>query len=109
MKAVATYSRYTKVCSFKGDPELWSEFKSECKLRGTSICAVEDALIRAWLEGQKATATVIKPVTVNLTTQYVVERPRRKHEPELCVPNYYKCERKIFKLLDAQFKGGDKP
>jgi len=33
--------------------------------------------MEAWLEGQKATATVIKPVTVNLTMQHVVQRPRR--------------------------------
>jgi len=34
--------------------------------------------MEAWIEGQKATATVIKPVVVNLTMQHVVERPRRK-------------------------------
>jgi len=33
--------------------------------------------MEAWLEGQKATATVIKPVVVNLTMQHVVQRPRR--------------------------------
>jgi len=33
--------------------------------------------MEAWIEGQKATATVIKPVTVNLTMQHVVKRPRR--------------------------------
>ena len=31
----------------------------------------------AWIEGQKAEATLIRPVTVNLTMQHVVERPRR--------------------------------
>jgi len=34
--------------------------------------------MEAWLEGQKATATVIKPVVVNLTMQHVVQRPRRQ-------------------------------
>jgi len=34
--------------------------------------------MEAWIEGQKATATVIKPVTINLTMQHIVERPRRK-------------------------------
>jgi len=38
---------------------------------------VLEALMEAWIEGQKVTATVIKPVTVNLTMQHVVRRPRR--------------------------------
>jgi len=38
--------------------------------------------MEAWLEGQKATATVIKPVTVNLTMQHVVQRPRRMQKFE---------------------------
>lgn len=38
--------------------------------------------MEAWLEGQKATATVIKPVTVNLTMQHVVQRPRRMQDFE---------------------------
>lgn len=67
----------TFVGSFKVDPELWSRFKEECKFRGTSICHVLEALIEAWIQGQKATATVIKPVTVNLTMEHVVQRPRR--------------------------------
>jgi len=74
------------VASFKADPELWSRLKQECKLRGVSICHVLEALMEAWIQGQKATATVIKPVTVNLTMQHVVERPRRKESwpgPEL--------------------------
>ncbi len=33
--------------------------------------------MEAWIEGQKATATVIKPVTINLNMQHVVKRPRR--------------------------------
>ena len=70
-------TRYTKVCNFKGDPERWSRFKEECKARGVSICQVMDALMEAWIQGQKTTATVIKPVTVNLTMQHVVKRPRR--------------------------------
>jgi len=65
------------VASFKANDELWSRFKSECKFRGVSVCHVLEALMGAWIEGQKATATVIKPVTVNLTMQHVVQRPRR--------------------------------
>lgn len=42
-----------------------------------SICHVLEALMAAWIEGQKATATVIKPVVVNLTMEHVVQRPRR--------------------------------
>ena len=104
-----SYSNFTKVCSFKGDPERWSRFKETCKTwipekppspdyfsnfpfpgvgvkpplledhlkRGVSICHVLDALQEAWIQGQKATATVIKPVVVNLTMQHVVKRPRR--------------------------------
>lgn len=63
--------------TFKVDPEIWSQFKSDCKLRGVSVCHVLEALMVAWCEGQKATATVIKPVTINLTMQHVVARPRR--------------------------------
>jgi len=33
--------------------------------------------MEAWIEGQKATATVIKPVVINLTMEHVVRRPRR--------------------------------
>ncbi len=72
-----SYSKRKFVASFKADPELWSRFKEGCVLRGVSICHVLEALMEAWLEGQKATATVIKPVTVNLTMQHVVQRPRR--------------------------------
>ena len=71
------YSKRTFAAGFKTDPELWSRFKWTCKARGVSICHVLEALMEAWIQGQKATATVIKPVTVNLTMQHVVERPRR--------------------------------
>lgn len=66
-----------ETCSFKGDVELWSRFKEECKFRGVSICHVLEALMQAWLEGQKAEATLVRPVTVNLTMEHVVQRPRR--------------------------------
>jgi len=66
--------------SIRVDPEVWSRFKEECLKRGVWTCTVLEALMLAWIEGQKATATVIKPVTVNLTLQHVVERPRRKVE-----------------------------
>jgi len=72
-----SYSNRTFVASFKTDPELWSRFKEGCAERGVSICHVLEALMEAWLEGQKATATVIKPVVINLTMQHVVQRPRR--------------------------------
>ena len=58
-------------------------------MRGVSICHVLEALMEAWIEGQKATATVIKPVTINLTMQHVVQRPRRKAPfpgPEILEP-----------------------
>jgi len=71
------YSTRKRVALFKADPELWSRFKQGCAERGVSICHVLEALMEAWLEGQKATATVIKPVTINLTMQHVVKRPRR--------------------------------
>lgn len=72
------YSQRTFAASFKVDPELWSRFKGECAQRGVSICHVLEALMEAWIEGQKATATVIKPVVVNLKMEHVVKRPRRK-------------------------------
>jgi len=72
-----SYSDRTFVGSFKVDPQLWSEFKQECKIRGVSICHVLEALIEAWIQGQRATSTVLKPVTVNLTMQHVVQKPRR--------------------------------
>ena len=71
------YSKRKSWGSFKVDPELWSRFKGECKIRGVSICHVLEALMEAWIQGQKAEATLIRPVTVNLTMQHVVERPRR--------------------------------
>jgi len=71
------YSSRTFVASFKADPELWSRFKLECKVRGVSICHVLEALMEAWIQGQRATSTVIKPVVVNLKMQHIVKRPRR--------------------------------
>ena len=71
------YDRRDKVCSFKGNTELWSRFKFECKFRGVSICHVLEALMEAWILGQKAEATLIRPVVVNLTMEHVVQRPRR--------------------------------
>lgn len=73
-----SYSKRVFCASFKVDPELWSRFKAECKIRGVSICHVLEALLEAWIQGQKATATVIKPVVVNLKMEHIVERPRRK-------------------------------
>ena len=55
-------------------------------MRGVSICHVLEALMEAWIQGQKATATVIKPVVVNLIMEHVVQRPRRMKdawEPKL--------------------------
>lgn len=72
-----SYSKFTDTLTVRCDPERKSEFKTTCKLRGVSECHVLDALIDAWIEGQKATATVIKPVVVNLTMEHIVQRPRR--------------------------------
>jgi len=33
--------------------------------------------MEAWIQGQKAEATLVRPVVVNLTMQHIVERPRR--------------------------------
>ena len=76
-----TYSKRSFAASFKADPEIWSTFKSECKMRGVHICCVLEALMLAWMEGQRAQSTVIKPVTVNMTLNHVVKRPRRKARP----------------------------
>ena len=75
---VTTRSARSFPASFKADPEIWSRFKTECKLKGAHICCVLEALMLAWIEGQKATATVIKPVVVNLKLEHIVQRPRRK-------------------------------
>jgi len=72
-----SYSTFTISASFKANPERWSEFKGECQLRGVSVCHVLDALMEAWIQGQKAEATVIKPVVINLTMEHIVQRPRR--------------------------------
>jgi len=77
-----SYSNRDFTASFKADPELWSRFKGDCKARGVSICHVLEALMEAWIQGQKAEATLVRPVTVNLTMQHVVERPRRKQTYE---------------------------
>jgi len=71
------YSIFTDTLTIRIDPELKSEFKKWTKLRGVSECHVADALFRAWIEGQKAEATVIKPVVVNLHMDHIVARPRR--------------------------------
>lgn len=72
-----SYSNRSFSASFKADPELWSRFKGECAQRGVSICHVLEALMEAWIQGQKAEATVVKPVVINLKMQHVVQRPRR--------------------------------
>jgi hypothetical protein len=73
-----SYSKRTFAASFKADPELWSDFKATCKMRGVSVCHVLEGLMQAWMEGQKVTATLIKPVTINLKMEHIVKRPRRK-------------------------------
>lgn len=73
-----SYSKREFVASFKADPELWSLFKETCKLRGVSICHVLEALMEAWIQGQKVQATLVQPVTINLKMQHITERPRRK-------------------------------
>jgi len=72
-----SYSKREFVASFKADPELWSRFKGECAARGVSICHVLEALMEAWIEGQKAEATLIRPVVINLKMEHIVQRPRR--------------------------------
>ena len=72
-----SYSKREFVASFKADPELWSRFKGECAARGVSICHVLEALMEAWIQGQKAEATLIRPVVINLKMEHIVERPRR--------------------------------
>jgi len=104
MQTQKLYSNRKFVGSFKVDPELWSRFKLETKLRGVSICHVLEALIEAWIEGQRATATVIKPVTINLTMQHIVERPRRKGEIQPCVPDPYQCAEKCAKEFKRRFQ-----
>ena len=78
LQTVTTYSKRTFTAGFKADPEIWSAFKSECKLRGVHVCCVMESLMLAWIEGQRAEATVVKPVTVNVTLNHVVKKPRRK-------------------------------
>lgn len=102
-----SHSKFTDTVSIRIDPELWSRFKTEVQIRGASTCHVLAALMEAWIEGQKATATVIKPVVINQTFQYIVERPRRNGMPEPCVPNPYLCEQKCAKAFMKQFKGGE--
>ena len=72
-----SYSNFTTTYTVRADPERKSKFLETCKLRGVSECHVADALFEAWIEGQKATATVIKPVVVNLYMEHIVQRPRR--------------------------------
>jgi len=71
------YSKRRTEGFFKVDPEIWSRFKGECAARGVTICQVLETLMLAWIEAQKVESTVVRPVTVNLTMQHVVERPRR--------------------------------
>ena len=78
LETVTTYSKRSFVFSVKMDPDLASKFKETCTLRGVHQCCVAEALFLAWIEGQKATATVIKPVTINMTLNHVVKKPRRK-------------------------------
>jgi len=107
MSTVVTYSTRSIAASFKADPEIWSNFKTTCKTLGVDICCVLETLMLAWMEGQKATATVIKPVTVNVTLNHVVERLRRKPVIEPCNPNPYLCEQKCARAFERQFKGGE--
>jgi len=107
MATVVTYSKRSFSASFKADPEIWSGFKGDCKLLGVSICSVLEALIVAWREGQKATATVIKPVVINQNFQYTVERPRRKPQIQPCVPDPYLCAEKCATAFKKRFEGGE--
>lgn len=103
------YSNRKKVCSFKGDPTLWKDFEEGVWAKGLNVCFVLETFMIAWLKGSAVNPTSNSTMIINMNVQHIVERPRRKSEPELCIPNYYKCQRKIFKLLDEEFKRGERP
>lgn len=72
-----SYSNRIFTASFAADPEIWSQFKTECKTRGVSVCHVLETLMEAWIQGQKVMSTVVNPVVINLTMEHIVQRPRR--------------------------------
>lgn len=72
-----TYSKRSFRASFAADPELWSRFKTECKMRGVSICHVMEVLMEGWIQGQKVMSTVVQPVHMEIHMEHVVKRPRR--------------------------------
>lgn len=76
-RLAVSYSERTYAATFKADPELWSRFKTTCKLRGVSICHVLEALMEAWIQAQKVQATLIQPVHIDLHMEHIVQRPRR--------------------------------
>ena len=89
---------YTYTASFRAKPQQWAHFKKEVHDRGITLCHVLEGLMEAWIAGQAAgldatgspPSVAARPVTVNLTMQHVVKRPRRMANLEDVI---YNCRR----------------
>jgi len=66
-----------KVHSFRCDSYLWGLFRDRCKNLGLSTCFVVESLIRAWVTGESQQVPQARPMVINFTCNYEVERPRR--------------------------------
>jgi len=66
--------------SFRVDPYIWGLFKERCWNLGLSTCFTLEGLIRAWLTGEQVQVPQPRPLTVNMTVNYEVARPRRAKE-----------------------------
>lgn len=95
--ALKCYSKRKSWGSFKVDPELWSRFKTDCAMRGVSVCYVLETLMEGWLQAQKVNATIIQPVNMTINMQHVVQRPRRvTYVPEDQASLAMPCGRALF-------------
>jgi len=61
----------------------WITFMQVCRERGQSTCHVLESLMEAWILGSSSHANPGQPITINMTFNYNVARPRRKPGVEI--------------------------
>ena len=72
------YSNSKIKTTVRFDAYLWDLFKKTVRARHLpSTCFVLETLMLAWITGERKDLPRARPVTVNMTVNYKVQRPRR--------------------------------
>lgn len=65
------------------DRATWDTFKDATHARGQSSCSVLESLMEAWILGSSQPQGRGAPITINMTFNYNVARPRREPRVEI--------------------------